>query len=63
MQRAGWDCDRVVLVKIESGQRTLLDYEVHFLLKVLKFTWADLVAENTAKPKGAGDKSVPQPHA
>lgn len=45
IQRAGWDLDRVVLVRIESGQRSLLDYEICFLLRVLGKTWADLAAE------------------
>ena len=42
LQRAGWDIDRVVLVRIEAGTRTLLDVELAFLLRILGRTWADL---------------------
>lgn len=45
LQRAGWDLDRVVIVRIEAGERGLLDYEVAFVLKVLKKSWADLAEE------------------
>ena len=44
LQRAGWDLDRAVLVRIESGKRTLLDFEVGFLLRILKKKWVDLAA-------------------
>jgi len=42
LQRYGWDIDRAVLVRIESGKRTLTDYELHFILKALNRTWTDL---------------------
>lgn len=45
VQRAGWDVSRVVLFRIESGDRQLLDYETEFLLKVLGRTLADLATE------------------
>ena len=42
MQIAGWDVDRVVVTRIESGQRTLLDYEVRFFLDLFGKRWRDL---------------------
>ena len=45
VQRAGWDVSRVVLFRIESGDRQLVDYEAEFLLRVLGRTLADLAAE------------------
>lgn len=45
VQRAGWDVSRVVLFRIESGERQLLDYETEFLLRVLGRSLADLKPE------------------
>lgn len=45
VQRAGWNVSRVVLFRIESGDRQLLDYEAEFLLRVLGRTLGDLAAE------------------
>jgi len=45
VQLAGWDVSRVVLFRIESGDRQLVDYEAEFLLRVLGRTLADLAAE------------------
>lgn len=42
LQRRGWDIDRAVLVRIESGKRTLTDVELQFILRVLKLDWSDL---------------------
>lgn len=42
VQRAGWDLSRVVLFRIESGERLLVDYETEFLLRVLGRTLKDL---------------------
>ncbi len=42
LQRQGWDIDRAVLVRLESGKRSAVDYEVAFILKTLGKTWADL---------------------
>jgi len=45
LQRAGWDLDRAVWVRVEAGKRTLLDYEVAFALRALGTTWGDLARE------------------
>jgi len=45
LQRAGWDLDRAVWVRVEAGKRTLLDYEVAFVLRALGITWGDLARE------------------
>jgi ribosome-binding protein aMBF1 (putative translation factor) len=42
LQRHGWDIDRAVLVRLESGKRSTVDYEIEFILKVLGKSWADL---------------------
>lgn len=45
LQRSGWDLDRSVIVRIESGKRTLLDFEVAFLLRILQKKWTDLAVD------------------
>ena len=45
LQVAGWDMDRVVLAYIESGRRTLLDYELKFFLDVFGKSWKDIALE------------------
>ncbi len=42
LQRAGWDIDRAVLVRLEAGKRTLTDFEIDFILKILGRKWSDL---------------------
>ena len=42
LQRRGWDCDVVVLNRIEQRKRLLTDTEIEIILKALKKTWADL---------------------
>ena len=42
LQRKGWDVDRVVITRIETGARTVTDYEIAFLLKVLNVRWIDI---------------------
>ena len=44
LQRHGWDIDRAVLVRLESGKRSTVDYEIEFILKVLGKSWADLMS-------------------
>lgn len=42
LQRAGWDCDVMVINRIELGKRTLTDVEIEIALEVLGKKWADL---------------------
>ena len=42
LQLAGWDVDRAVVVRIECGQRPLLDYELKFILDALGVGWDDI---------------------
>jgi transcriptional regulator with XRE-family HTH domain len=42
LQIRGWDCDVLVMSRIERGVRTLTDVEISHILKVLKRKWRDL---------------------
>jgi len=42
LQVAGWDIDRVVFTRIETGQRTLFDYELKLILDVFGKSWKDI---------------------
>jgi hypothetical protein len=42
LQRGGWDCDTLVMSRIERGVRTLTDFEILAILRVLKRTLGDL---------------------
>jgi len=45
LQLAGWDIDRTVVVRIETGQRPLLDYELKFFLDIFGKNPQDIVWE------------------
>jgi len=45
LQIAGWDIDRVVVTRIETGDRTLFDYELKFFLDVFGKSPKDIVWE------------------
>lgn len=51
VQLGGWDVSRVVLFRIEAGQRLLTDFEVEFLLRILGVTLTDLDNELNASKK------------
>ena len=42
LQLAGWDADQVAITTIETGTRTVLDYELRFLLEVFGKTHHDI---------------------
>jgi len=42
LQLAGWDVDRLLVLRIESGQRPLYDRELQFILDVLKVDWESI---------------------
>jgi len=42
LQLAGWDADQFAVTCIETGQRTLLDYELKFLLDIFGKTHHDI---------------------
>jgi len=42
LQRAGWDCDTLVMSRIERGVRTLTDLEILAILQILKKQLRDL---------------------
>ena len=42
LQLAGWDADQVAVTSIETGQRTILDYELKSLLEVFGKTHHDI---------------------
>ena len=42
LQRRGWDVDRVVITRIETGTRMVTDYEIAFILDVLEVSWMKL---------------------
>lgn len=44
MQTKGWDIDMATLARIEIGKRTLTDFELAFLLRVLGAKWSSLDA-------------------
>jgi len=41
LQRAGWDCDTLVMSRIERGVRTLTDIEILAILRVLNKSLKD----------------------
>jgi transcriptional regulator with XRE-family HTH domain len=41
LQRQGWDCDTLVMSRIERGVRSVTDVELASIIKVLKGKWAD----------------------
>ena len=45
LQLAGWDADQFLITTIETGQRTLLDYELKFFLDIFGKTYQDIVWE------------------
>jgi len=45
LQLAGWDADQFLVTTIETGQRTLLDYELRFILDVFGKSPQDIVWE------------------
>ena len=50
LQVAGWDIDQATVARIESGKRSLLDYELQFFLDVFGKSWKD-VASDGVKPR------------
>ena len=42
LQLAGWDCDTLVMSRIERGVRTLTDLEILAILRILKKSLKDL---------------------
>jgi hypothetical protein len=44
-QRVGWDIDRNTIAKIEGRMRWVGDFELVYLMKVLKCGFADLIAD------------------
>jgi len=50
LQVAGWDIDQSTVARIESGKRTLLDYELQFFLDAFEKDWADVVRDGV-KPR------------
>ena len=42
LQLAGWDCDVMVVNRIELQKRSLTDVEIEIVLSVLKLKWAEL---------------------
>ena len=42
LQELGWELDPATFSRIENGQRTLTDLEIHAVLQVLGKKWADL---------------------
>ncbi len=42
VQKSGWDIDMATLARIETGKRTLTDFELGFLLRVLGIKWSEL---------------------
>jgi len=42
LQKCGWDIDPATLRRMESGKRTIADFELRFILKSLKLNWSDL---------------------
>ena len=55
LQLAGWDIDQSGVARIESGGRTLLDYELKFILNVLGKDWKDIVSDTEPR-------NCPEPH-
>ena len=47
-QRDGWDIDRVIISKIESGLRAVTDIELYFLAKILSSSIPDLFPKERA---------------
>ena len=58
LQVAGWDIDRVVVTRIETGQRTLFDYEVKYFLDVFgkSLTVSDVPMQLSIEPCKAARK-------
>ncbi len=50
LQRNGWDIDMATLARIETGKRTLTDFELAFLLRVLGARWSDLGGAKANRP-------------
>lgn len=44
LQRNGWEIDMATLARIEIGKRTLTDFELAFLLRILGVQWRELDA-------------------
>jgi hypothetical protein len=44
-QRVGWDIDRNTIAKIKGLMRWVGDFELAYLMKVLKCDFADLIAD------------------
>ena len=55
LQVAGWDIDQSTIARIESGKRTLLDYELQFLLDAFGKSWKDVVRD------GVKPRNCPEP--
>lgn len=39
LQKHGWDIDPATLRRLESGKRTIADFELKFILKSLNLRW------------------------
>lgn len=51
LQKNGWDIDMATLARIEIGKRTLTDFELAFLLRVLGVRWSDLDSARISRPE------------
>lgn len=49
LQTKGWDIDMATLARIETGKRTLTDFELAFLLRVLGVKWGELDSAKTPR--------------
>ena len=59
LHNAGWVIKQSAIAHIESGKRTLLDYELKFFLDVLGKSWADIASDHVELkhcPKPQGEK-------